>query len=288
MVLYIYGDENMNTNFIVNDYLVIWNLLFQASISEDIYKLKQKIWETYKSEYNSIYKDKEQILKDYKNFIPNDDTIYNIVLGTKDYEKLKKQLDKYRIEIMRIWDKNKKETDHLIKNIVRIKLPKYNMFVVNKELNIIDYPTSDSIIIGKEIDRRNTLKILLDLNKIIITTNIKRYKENYVPFKKAIIELALNEYATRLTNRSFYQVGDPKLSSLKRFLYPYWLMYLGVSKNDLEEYMMRDKIVFDIEKYAYEKELKKMNLETFIDFCIRNQRYIVRERKSKKADIEVL
>ena len=278
----------MNTNFIVNDYIVIWNLLFQASISEDIYKLKQKIWGTYKSEYNSIFKDKEKILKDYKNFIPCDDTIYNIVMGTKDYEKLKKQVDKYRIEIMRIWDKNKKETDHLMKNIVRIKLPKYTMFVVNKELNIIDYPTTDTIIIGKEIDKRNTLKVLLDLNKIIISTNIKKYKEDQVIFKKAIIELALNEYATRLTNRSFYQSGNPKLSSLKRWLYPYWLMYLGVPKSELEEYMMRDKIVFDIEKYAYEKELKKMNLEEFIDFCIRNQKYIVRERKGKKEEIEIL
>ena len=278
----------MNANFIVNDYVLIWNLLFQASISEDIYKLKQKIWETYKSEYNSIFKDKEKILKDYKNFIPCDDTIYNIVMGTKDYEKIKKQVEKYRIEIMRIWDKNKKETDYLIKNITRLKLSKYTMFVVNKELNIIDYPTNNCIIIGKEIDKRNTLKVLLDLNKIIIMTNIKRYKEEYNSFKKAIVELALNEYATRLTKRSFYQCGDPKLSSLKRFLYPYWLMYLGVPKTELEEYMMRDKIVFDIEKYAYEKELKKMNIEEFIDFCIRNQKYIVRERRRKKEEVEIL
>jgi hypothetical protein len=54
-------------------------------------------------------------------------------------------------------------------------------------------------------------------------------------------------------------------------------MYLGVPKEEFQNYMMRDKISFDMEKYAYEKELKKMNLEEFIDFCIRNKRYIVRE-----------
>ena len=32
----------MNAKFIVNDYVLIWNLLFQASISEKIYNFKQK------------------------------------------------------------------------------------------------------------------------------------------------------------------------------------------------------------------------------------------------------
>ena len=107
----------------------------------------------------------------------------------------------------------------------------------------------------------------------------KRYKDEYECFKKAILELAvLNEYATRITGRSCYQSGSPSLLSLKRWLYPYWLMYLGVKKEDFFNYMMRDKIVFEADKYAYEKELKKMNIEEFIEFCIRNKRYIIREK----------
>ena len=38
----------MNTNFIVNDYVLIWNLLFQASISESIYKQKKIKFEYWK------------------------------------------------------------------------------------------------------------------------------------------------------------------------------------------------------------------------------------------------
>ncbi len=270
----------MNTNFIVNDYVLIWNLLFQASISENIYKLKQRIWDTYKEEYNALYNDKNSIVADYKNFIPNDDTIYNILLENKDYDKIRKLAEKHRIEIMRIWDKNKKETDAFFKNISRLKIADHTIFVVSKELNIIDYPSHNCMIIGKEIDKKNTLKILLDINKKVLFNNIKKYREGQHRFKDAIVELALNEYATRLTGRSFYQSGKPELSSLKRWLYPYWLMYLGVPKGELANYMMRDKIVFELDKYAYEKELKKMNIEEFIDFCIRNQRYIVREKKS--------
>ena len=58
----------MKVKFIVNDYNLIWNLLFRASISENIHKLKQKLWDTYKNEYNIAYNDKIKILKDAKNF----------------------------------------------------------------------------------------------------------------------------------------------------------------------------------------------------------------------------
>lgn len=37
----------MDVKFVVNDYVLIWNLLFQASISESIYQLKQKLWALY-------------------------------------------------------------------------------------------------------------------------------------------------------------------------------------------------------------------------------------------------
>ena len=83
----------MDVKFVVNDYVLIWNILFQASISESIYQLKQKLWVNYKEEYNNTYRDKNAILKDPKNFIPNDDTIYNIVIETKDYISLKKEAE---------------------------------------------------------------------------------------------------------------------------------------------------------------------------------------------------
>lgn len=281
--------EYMNVNFIVNDYVLIWNLLFGASISESIYKLKQKLWDNYKNEYNAVFQDKEQIMKDYKNFIPDDDTIYNIVVESKEYEKIRKQTEQSRLEIMHIWDKNKKETEYLYKDIIRKKFPDYTFFIVNKELNVIDFVPENNVIIGKEIDKKNPIKLLLYVNLKIIKGNIKKYKEEHIQFKKAILELAiLNEYGTRLTGRSCYQGGNPALLPLKRWLYPYWLMYLGVPKEEFNTYMMRDKIVFDVDKYAYEKELKKMNIEEFIDFCIRNQKYIIRESREEKSKEELL
>ena len=272
----------MNAKFILNDYALIWNLLFQSSYSDTIYALKQKLWNTYKVEYNETFKDKNLIMKDPKNFIPNDDTIYNNVLEERGYEKIKKQTEKYRREIMKVWDKNKKETDNLYNNIIRKEIPEYTFFVVNKELNIINHPQEGSLVIGKKIDDHNPTSILLEMNMIILNNNIKKYKAEEAVYMKAILELAvLNEYATNLTKKSCYISGDNNLITLKRSLYPYWLMYLGVPKDKFLSYMMRDKISFDIKKYPYEKELKKMNIEEFIDFCIRNKRYMSREIKEE-------
>jgi len=269
----------MNTKFIVNDYILIWNLLFQASISENVLNLKQYLWDNYKKKYNETYNDKALILKDYKNFIPNDDTIYNIVLENKYYEKVKKQAEKYRLDVMKLWDKNKKETNNLIENVLRKDLEEYVFFVVNKETSIIEYAPKNRFIICKSIDRDKPYNILYEIMIHIFNSNIKGYTVKDIDFKRVVIELAvLNEYATKLTGKSYYLFGNPELLSLKRWLYPYWLMYLGIPKGEFKEYMARDKIYFDDTKYAYEKELKKMNIEEFIDFCIRNKRYIVREK----------
>ncbi len=276
----------MNTNFIVNEYALVWYLLFQASISEPIYKIKQRLWDAFKDKYNNMFNDKLLILEDYKNFIPNDDTIYNIFFESKEYQKIKKQVEKYRLEVMRIWDKNKKVTQELYSNIIRKKVDEFTFFVVSKELNIIDNPIKEKVIIGVEIDKKDPTEYLLRLNMTLVMNSIKKYREEDNDFKNAIVELAiLNEYASNLNDRSCYLNGTSSLMELKRWIYPYWLMYLGIPKDELLSRMMRDKIAFELDNYAYEKELVKMNIEEFIDFCIRNKRYIIREQKEKKEEI---
>ncbi len=276
----------MNTNFIVDDYCLIWCLLFGPSISENIYHLKKKIWSTYKNEYNEIFNDKQQFLKDYKNFIPNNDMVYNILLEDENYEKLKKKTEKYRLEIMGLWDKNKKITGSLYDHIIKLEVPKHNFFVVYKELNVIEHPTNNSLILGKEINEKDNLDILVKINRIIVEDVVKKYKDECNDFKEAILEFAvLNEYKTKLENKNFYNEGSSSLKKLKKWLYPYWLMYLGIPKEEFSKRMEEDGYYFEKDKYAYEKELKKMNIEEFIDFCIRNKKYIVREGKEKRIEV---
>ena len=47
----------------------------------------------------------------------------------------------------------------------------------------------------------------------------------------------------------------------------------------LNDLLVRDgyKVSFDIDKYPVEKGLRELNLLEFIEFCIRNKRYMIRE-----------
>lgn len=272
----------MNLKFVVNDYILIWNLLFQASISESVHTLKQKIWINYKKEYNETFKDNPIILKDPKNFIPNDDTIYNILLETKEYEKIKKDTEKFRVNLLRIWDDNKKKSIAELKSILRFDIKLYHVLVVSEKLDIID--TTDpkgkkvnTIVWGKSYDEKNPITTIIKLVFEIVKKELKDYQEDYHDIVEAIIELAiLNEFATQISGVSHYLTGDNTLKYLKKQIYPYWLMYLGIAEKDLPTYMSRDNISFDTSKYSYEKQLKRLDLYGFIDFCIRNQKYIVK------------
>ena len=120
---------------------------------------------------------------------------------------------------------------------------------------------------------------MVDIIMSIVKKELKEYTNDNERFiAAAIIEMAIyNELATNLTNNSHYFMGKEKFTYIKRQVYPYWLMYLGIKKEDMQKYMSRDKIAFDLEKYPYEKQLIDYGLEEFIDFCLKYKRYMIKE-----------
>lgn len=272
----------MNLNFIINDYILIWNVLFQASVSEPIYKLKQKLWDTYKEQYNNTYKDRVAILNDVKNYIPNDDTIYNIILESTEYQNIRKEVEKYRLELIKLW--NKKISTQL-KKITKQDFEEYTIYLIDNRLEILELPTISTkdiktIILGKKIPEEEPNKLILLLLEAILKKEINKYKDIDKNIANAIIEMAIeNELATNISNISHYWTSEEKLLSIKRQIYPFWLMYLGISKEEMPKYMNRDKIAFDVNKFPYEKDLKNLDITGFIDFCIQNKKRIIREEQ---------
>ena len=82
--------DNMNLNFNVNEYLLAWYLLYSASLSKEIDKFRKNLWSKYKKEYNFCYKDKAEIIKYGKDFIPDNDVLYNEIFESDLYVSLKK------------------------------------------------------------------------------------------------------------------------------------------------------------------------------------------------------
>ncbi|MBE6147407.1 MAG: hypothetical protein E7168_03640 [Firmicutes bacterium] len=270
----------MKISFKTNDYLLTWNLLYGASISPKIHNFKQKLWTTYKKQYNSGAKDKDEMLLDIDNYIPNDDTIYNLVFETELFETIKNGCEKYRLELMKIWDENKKMIIKHLKEIVRIPLKEnYNIIILHPSMDTIltNKNTPMNFAWGFKKDLENKLMAMTNIVYTIIKNEIGEFDKEYKEIVQAILELAIhNELYTRLSGESNYLQGDKTLTYLKRQIYPYWLMYLGCDKEDMTHYMMRDKIAFDIENYTMETPLKKVDLCEFIRFCIKNQKHIIR------------
>lgn len=274
----------MNFNFLLNDYLLAWNILFQASISDVIHKQKLKLWNNYQKQYNDLMKDNIKILKEGKDFIPNDDTIYNLLFESDNFNVFKKESEKHRIYLMKTWDKYRKKNNTIMKEILRYPFDyKFDVYVIHPLLDtttFIPKANSCSFVWGRHNDTESDIKTLIDMLSFIINNELKEFDKENKDIVETIIELAIkNELYTRLTGKSKYREGNEKHRNLKHKLYPYWLMYLGASKEEMLSYMMRDSIAFDLDKYIIETELKKQDLLDFIRFCIRNRKHIIDKKE---------
>ncbi len=272
----------MNLNFVLNDYVLIWNLLFGASISSNIQGFKQKLWKNYRHSYNDLYKEEEHILKDPKNYIPDDDTIFDMVKASDIYKEIREDTEKYRLELLHTWDKIKKDLNKNLKEILRFDIKLYHVLVVDKKLDVIGMkiPKSrrvNTITWGNRVDSDNYTLAIINIIEHIVRKELANYKSEYKDIVDAIIELAIdNELTSRTLNKSVYLRGDSSLKYLKRQLYPYFLMYLGYSKEEILNRMMEDKIIFELDKYTFERQLATVDLKTFINFCIKNQKHILK------------
>ena len=135
------------------------------------------------------------------------------------------------------WDHNKKEIIKELNSIIKIHLKDYHVYLVEPRLNVTDYTFSienHNRVICYGIKKANKKELLIDLIYKIIVKEALNYKEEKKDIVEAVLELCiLNELATRITGKSHYLRGKSSLNFLKKQIYPYFLMYLGVGKENM-------------------------------------------------------
>lgn len=271
----------MNIQFVINDYLLAWNILFRPSISEEIQKLKERLWRNYSKEYMKLQKENVEILKYTEDFIPDDDTLYNFIINSEEFQLVKKQTDKYRRFLMKIWDSHQKVIQSSLKELLRFKVANdYQILVIHPYFDNVEYLKKNpkkNVVWGKKEDTEDGLKAIIRILFTVVKYELNDFQEENKEIVTAIEDLLVtNEIYTRVSGFSRYDEGIKRLKLLKKQLYPYFLMYIGADREDLVSYMMRDKIPFDIDKYPIEKGLRKVDLRGFVDFCCNNQKYIIK------------
>ena len=275
------GGETVNLSFDLNDYLLIWNLLFQTSISNETQRLKEKLWKNYRHLYKALYKEEAKILKDPKNYIPDDDTIFDMVKATDVYKKIRKETEEYRLFLMHYYDEMKKNINNYFKDIIRFDIKMYHVLVINPRFNAVEMKTVKSrkvntISWGMMNDQNDGELAIISIISHTLRKELKDYETDYQEIIDGVVELAIdNELATRIKGKSYYLKGDNSLKFLKKQIYPYFLMYLGSNKDEMINYMARDNIIFDVDNYTFTRSLAASNLKEFISFCIENQKYIL-------------
>ena len=276
----------MKINFITNNYLLIWNLLYGPSISMKMHMFKQKLWLIYKKEYKKIENDKDEILSDYKNFIPDDNTLYDLIEDSSVFPVLIKDVEHHRIKLMKEWDLIKRKVNKELSNILRIENDTYQVIVLHPSMESeLSSFNAKSIGWGKKADLEDSFVTILKMITLILKEKVHYQDNTDEDIKNAILELAVeNEVYTRMRESNYFEKNQ-ELLSIKKDLYPYFLMYLGINLEDTTPYMMRDNMAFDIEKYTNEIQLRNLDIFEFIDFVVRNKKLLL---KNKKELVEVL
>lgn len=286
----------MNLSIVVNDYLLAWYILYGASLSKEIDKFKKNLYTKYKKEYNFCYKDRSEIIKYGKDYIPDNDILYNAVLTSSLFKSLKKETMKHRNNIEKMWEGNKELINSEINRVIRFPLPKtINVYVIHPRFEITEYLRDiNSLVWGSEKDKYDVLTIFLSLiTKGILIKNNDNFTNNK-EILNSIVELSVvNEIGKSISKSFNYDLGNPVLKIIKRQIYPFWLMYLGFTdKERILNKMIDDKVGFDLEKYPLDRSLKKMNLVVFTEYCIKNSKNILKLNNiikiEKEEEIEVL
>ena len=265
----------MNLEISVNEYLLAWYLLYGASLSKEIDKFRKSLYTKYSKIYNFCYKDKSEIIKYGKDFIPDNDILYNEIFNSELYLSLKKETNRHKMHLIKLFNNDYKMIKKCIKEVLKLNLNDvYNVYVIHPRMEIIEYSNNNTVLWGSDKDKYDALTILI----LTIVKGSINIDNEYKEINNAIIELAvINEIGKKLNRSDSYEIGDPTLKIIKRQLYPFWLMYLGYdTKEDILDRMIEDKIGFDIENYPIDKNMKKMNLEEFIRFCIKNNKHILK------------
>ncbi len=270
----------MKITFLQNNDLLIWSLLYGSSISIKVHTLKQKLWVTYKKEYQTMKKDKDEILKDVKNFIPDDNTLYDLLQDTKVFERLSKDTEKHRIKLIKSWDTYKKDINRELNKILKISLPDLKVITLHPAMDqMLSSENIPNIGWGKKKDLENPLLTILSIISTAYLQTLSIEEEEKKKIALAILELAIkDECYIRITGQKA-GCENRELMVMKQKIYPYFLMYLGYSLEEVET-MVRGRI-----PSLNNDNLKEFTIVEFIDYMTD---LINESREIKRETVEIL
>lgn len=235
----------------------------------ELEKVKDCLWKKYMDSYRKLLKmdsfNPTIILLD-KNVI---NTI-NYLKSTNEFKKLYEETELYLENVKRYWKENKDNINKYLKCILKVNINTHLDVYISHPNCYEGYSFGDNKIAwghykGIEDPNYNLVYLVHEgLHHILPFED--NDSELVCNIKHSIIELASDyELYSLLKGESTLKDGHSYLEEYKEFIYPYWLKYIGLDNNQIQERIQRDNINKLIE--VEDNNISNMNINEFVSFC---------------------
>lgn len=252
---------------------------------DELEKVKDNLWKKYIDSYRKLLN-----MNSYNPtiFLLDEDVMntINYLKGTNEFQKLFKETELYVDEVKKYWRENNGKINKYLKDTLKVEL--------NVNLNV--YMSHPNCFEGYSFGENNVAwghyKGIDDPN-YNLTYLVHEGLHHLLPFgvddnelvcyiKHSIIELASDyELYSSLKNESTLNHGHSHLEEYKKIIYPYWLRYIGLNDNQIEERLIKDSI--NVDNYVQIGDINEtnMNIYEFTNFLVKEWENIVNLSKMK-------
>ncbi len=253
----------MKIKFIINPKFIAILLIARCEFNEKLLSIINDLKEDHLKEYEEIMSLSRY---DYINNLKNE--FLKIFMATDYFKEYLKETEVYCNNIEEYWKSKEEYVNNFLKNILRISIDREIKVYISHPFTCIGTSRGNDVIywghrIGQEDANYNIVYLVHEA-----LHNILPYKEGMtyeqMENQHAIIELISDyELYSILSNESKIKEGHSLLEKSKLEVYPLWLDYLGLTK---EEKM--DRMKFDNLKNlrVFDNNLNNLNIYEFIDF----------------------
>ena len=252
---------------------------------KDLIKLKDDLWYKYMDGYKSVL---NLTSFNVSVFLLDKDVkeVINYLKNTDIYKKLYKETEIYLNNVMKYWEDNKDFINYYLKRILKIEFNiKPKVYIVHPNL-CEGYSTNNEIVWGhyKGLDDPNYNLVYLThewLHCLLPFT--EEDTEIDCNIKHSIIELISDyELYSLLKKKSTLKQGHTYLEEYKKFIYPYWLRYIGLNDNKIKERLEKDSIDSNDIDVIEDSHLSNMNIKEFIDYCTKEYLMPINNNSNKR------
>lgn len=249
----------------------------------ELTKVKDSLWYRYMDGYrtllsiNSFNTSVFLLDKDVRKLI-------NSFKDSNEYKKLYNETKIYLDNIKKYWNDNKEIINNYLKRILKMDFKKEATVYITHPNTCEGYSfDNDKIVWGhyKGINNPNYNLVYLThewIHCLIPFTESDSEIDCYI--KHSIIELVADyELYSMIEGRSTLKEGHSYLEEYKKFLYPYWLKYIGLDDNGIKERLEKDSISEFND--TGNDNISNMNIDEFIKYCSNKYLEIVDRKKIK-------